>query len=212
MRLTVIGNPAEDIQSMADSVNALWEEEHNVDGGHSNVTADSLTLQQATVGTIHNLEWDAARFFTGSASVWTVEVGDWRYFRFTRIGQMIAFQFYISGTTITVDTASDLIIRLPEWHAMAHPYTGAVSTDQLAGTVEWQDVTNSRAGIGNIYIRAESFAGFAPSTVLSMSRFASNAGVADNFYEYSLSNDLSLRGHGFFFTEPNNIAVPFFGA
>src|SRR4051812_14388542 len=79
----------QDLQRLQTAITAGWGQEHNPDGSHGDVVADSLDLQGAAVGEWVDLPYSAARFDTDGSGVWTVDATDVNYLRMSRIGQIV---------------------------------------------------------------------------------------------------------------------------
>lgn len=126
----------------------LFDQEHNPDGTHGDVVADTITLQGASMGVFTDLPYDAARFETdlGAGSIWTVDATDVDHLRFTRLGELCFVQFHILDSQITIGTASSLLIKLPE--LQAHPLRDSSGFSfQIGGSLEWEDADGTGVGV-----------------------------------------------------------------
>lgn len=213
----------DDITAVETSVRNLrtfLSKEHNDDGTHADVTAESITLQGAAVGEVVNLPFDASRF-TALAATWTVGSGDVKYFRASRVGQLVTLEFNIRHTAITVDTPDQLYINIPEFHAIpaVDEDEGDIAIGHPAGVCYWRitddpDLT-TRSGIGIITIIADDFISDVPATVLILERFGSGTGLGTAeamFAQWPESSDFFVSGSVTFMVQENNVPTPFFGS
>lgn len=201
-----------ELETMSTSISAFLTNEHNEDGSHGDVTADSLSLQGATVGTIDTLAYDSARFLAEGSAVWTVDAGDLVYLRASRIGQLVFVQFALQTTVITVDTSESLFIRLPEFAAIPMRDSGGSASYQVGGTLYWSDIQHSTSGIGQVSALAQDFSSVVPSTLLQLDLLKDGTSAASMFSTWPISTNLALQGSCWFAVQPNNTPVPFFGA
>jgi hypothetical protein len=198
----------DEIEQLVAALSAWAGVEHNEDGTHGDVTADTISIHDAILGEPVNLPYSSARFFTSSSAVWTVDEADVVYLRATRLGQLVLVQFNLTTTGLTVDTSDSLFIRLPELHAIPN-IVGGSPAYQIGGILDWQDVTNATNGTGLVSAQAQTFAGTVPSTVLQLDRVGpTNA----TYSAWAISADFSVTGSIWFALEPNNIPTPFFGS
>lgn len=201
-----------ELDNVTASMRAFLTAEHNDDGSHGDITASSLTLQGASVGTIDELAYDSARFFCEGLGTWTVGSDDLTYLRASRIGQLVFVQFNIQTTVITTDTPESLFIRLPEFHAIPKRDSGGSPSYQVGGILFWGDIQNSTSGIGQVSALAQDFANAAPSTLLQLDKLRDGTSAASMFGNWAISNNLWLQGSCWFVVEPDNAPVPFYGA
>lgn len=201
-----------ELDHLTASIRAVLSTEHNDDGTHSDVTAASLTLQGATVGTIDSLAYDAARFFAEGSAVWTVSSDDLLYLRSSRIGQLVFVQFNLQTTVITTDTSESLFIRLPEFAAIPGRDSGGSVTYQVGGVLYWSDLEHSTSGMGQVSAIAQDFSNAVPSTLLQLDRTKDGTSAASMFSPWPISNNLAIQGSCWFTVQPDNTPVPFYGA
>lgn len=195
------------------AVRGFFFSEHNEDGTHSAVVADSVELQGATVGTLTDVAYDASRFFASGASVWTVSSDDQVYFKYSRIGQLVHVAFAFQTMAITVDTSASLYMRLPELHAMAIRASATGSPAYfIGGVLNWNDITNGTSGMGMVSAQAQAFSGSVPSTIIQLDRCKDGTSAASMFSAWAISANFNFSGSCWFMCEPNNIAVPFYGS
>jgi len=179
--------------------------EHDADGAHTDVTADSVSLQGAKAGEVIDLPYDAARYYTNSSSVWTVSSANQIVLRYTRIGQLVVLNFVLDGTIIATDTPSDgLHIRLPELHAIPARSTSGTLYASGIGTAYYNNITQVVTGICGVQAFARDYAGVVPSTDLEI--FGMTVAFA------SLPVTMHVEGTVSFFVEPNNVATPYYGS
>jgi hypothetical protein len=201
-REQLTGAIRDEFEQLVASLNGWSRTEHNGDGSHSDISADSVTLQGAPVGTLIDLPYDATRFFAEPSAVWTVQAGDLDYLKATRIGQIVTVWFRVQNTAITVDAAQDLQIRLPELHAI--PVVGvAGSLTQVwgCGMVRWIDGGNLTNGIAFVDAQAGG-----QETYLSLARIDPTTGESTT---WPTTSDLDLYGSICFPVEPNNVATEY---
>lgn len=198
----------DEFESLAAALIGWTGAEHNNDGTHSDITADTISIHDAVIGEPVNLPYSSARFFTSSSGVWTVAEADVVYLRATRIGQLVFVQFNLTTTGLATDTADSLYIRLPELHALPN-IVGGSPAYQVSGVLDWQDVSNATNGTGLVSAQAQTFAGTVPSTVLQLDRVGpTNA----TYSAWAISADFNITGSIWFALEPNNVPTPFFGS
>lgn len=206
------GIVAAELESLVATLRGFLGLEHNDDGTHGDVTADSLTLQGATVGTFDAIAHDSTRFFAEGSAVWTVAAGDQVFFRASRIGQLVFVQFSFESTAITVDTSGSLFIRLPEFHAIPSRDSGGSISYQVGGVLYWNDLTNSKSGMGQVSAIAQDFSNTVPSTLLQLDKMQDGTSAASMFSTWAISANLWIQGSCWFAVEPDNVAVPYYGS
>ena len=203
---------AAELESLVASLRGFLGSEHNDDGTHGDVTAESVTLQGATVGTLDSIAHDSARYFAEGSAVWTVGAADQIYFRSSRIGQLVFVQFSLETTAITVDTSGSLFIRLPEFHAIPSRDSGGSISYQVGGVLYWNDIANSRSGMGQVSAIAQDFSNAVPSTLLQLDKMQDGTSAASMFSTWAISSDLWIQGSCWFAVEPDNVATPYYGS
>jgi len=178
---------------------AWLDKEHNTDGTHADVTAESLTLQGALVGAREILPFDTARFSSG-AGTWTITAAQTIVFEVSRVGRLACVSFVCDGSTLTVATTTQFNIALPELHAL--PRIGPTSIAGVfipSGSVYWSDRQHATTGQGIAGVLATTYTGTVPSTRMVL------------MASFPLSNDLLVSASCWFVTETNNQAAPFYG-
>lgn len=190
------------INSLVASIGASWDVEHRDDGTHGDVTVQSLSVQGGKIGEWTDVPYSASLFFGDGSAVWTVQSGDVRYLKASRLGQLVFVQFRLESTAITTDTSDALYIRLQDYHAL--PFsdsTGAFATTAIyGGGLQWQDATNSTSGIGQVAAVAQPF-GTRPYTLLELDRVSPTNATFD---DWAISSDLSIYGWCLFACQPQN--------
>jgi hypothetical protein len=202
----------DELDQLVGAIKGWWSPEHNDDGSHGDVNADSLTLQDGRVGELTDIAFDASRFFAEGASVWTVQSADQSYLRYSRIGQLAFVQFNLQGTGITVDTSGSLFVRLPELHALPTRDSAGSPAYHTGGILNWSDHAGGTNGIGLVSAQAQAFAGAVPSTLLQLDKCIDGTSAASMFGDWPITADLWISGSCWFTVEPNNVAVPYFGS
>jgi hypothetical protein len=208
---------ADELVSLSGQVGKFAETEHNEDGTHGDITADSVQLQGAAVGEVVDLAHDTARYHVSGGTSWTVSAAsggtpsDQVYLRFSRIGQVVFLQFYIQTSEI-VGTPDFLIINIPELHAIPTRHSLGNPAVQIGGVCEWNDVQNGVDGIAEVSVLAENFAGAIPTTSIYLQRYGDDSLDAVRFRPFDASNDFWIYGSVTFFVERDNVATPFFGS
>lgn len=118
--LNAIGQPiVKELDGLAAVYNGLLDEQHNDDGSHSDITADTVEANSFLVrGDMANLgEWFSPGFkttyFTGNNSMtWTVARADVQVFKYTIIGTTMIVAFTILGSTVAGTPSTALQISL----------------------------------------------------------------------------------------------------
>lgn len=201
---TAVGDEFENIAS---SVQGYLDQEHNEDGSHGTIVPDEVMLDGSVTGRWTSINYDAARFLTGSAAVWTVDESDLNYLRVSRTGQVAIITFGIEQSVLSVANADVLYILLPELKGV--PYGKPSQTYQfyVSGAIEWNDVTNGTSGIGVARVLVEPIAGSdRPRTSLFLRRISpTNA----TFSQWPTTNDLRIWGTVTFQILPDNTAVSY---
>ncbi len=200
----------DEFDSFGAQLRGFSRQEHNTDGSHANITAETLSLQGAGVGEVVDLAYDSARYIQSGGTSWTVSSGDQVYLRSSRIGQLIFIQFYVQ-TTVIVGTPSYLIIRLPEMHAIPNRNALPSPAGQFVGMCEWFDYPGSLAGIGQVEVIADSFSNAIPFTSIQLRRYGNDATDVVGWATWPASTDFWIHGSGTFFAQPNNRGLTFFG-
>lgn len=190
-------------------VGGLLESQHNDDGSHGDVVAESVSLQGAKVGELISLPYDARRFATyGANCTWTVDEADQIALRASRIGQLVFVQFRYETTVLAgVDTPDSLEITLPEFH-MLPAISGTSPAALTGGSLLWQDVAAGTNGIGLVQAIAYNFSGTIPATSISLLRQNPASSTAQ---QWALSANLFVNGFCWFVTTPDNASTPFYG-
>jgi hypothetical protein len=197
----------DEISSLCGQVSKFAEQQHNADGTHGAVTADSVQLQGALAGEVIDLPFDAARYDRIGGTSWTVSSGDQIYLRYTRIGQLVFLNFNIS-TSVIVGTPDTLVIRIPELHAIPTvPVGSSTPVVQGSGLCEWNDVEHGTDGSAQAIAIASDFGGVNPSTYLYLERLD-----ATGFVPFVASTDFGILGSLTFFVERDNMPHTFFGS
>lgn len=184
--------------------------EHNEDGTHNAITANSIELQGGAVGEVVDLAHDAARYSVSGGTSWTVAAEDQVYLRYSRLGQVVFLQFFLQ-TTVVAGTPGFLVIEVPELHAIPSRSSTGNPAIQAGGFGEWSDITNGRDGIMSITPVATNFSGAIPTTSIFIQRYATNAFDA-TFANWSATSELWLYGSTTFFVERDNSPHTFFGS
>lgn len=124
--------------------------EHNEQGGHANVTADTLALVGLPVGIVTNIAYSAARYTTDNPSRrWKVDAVDFNYLAYLLVGQLAVIWFSVAGSSFPDGSVSALRIALPELNLMPQYYNdgGGVTTTSLSfGNAELSDATSNAGG------------------------------------------------------------------
>jgi hypothetical protein len=208
---------ANELDSLVGQSN-IFDQQHNDDGSHRDVVADSVSLQGARAGEITSLAYDVARYSTSGGGTWTVASADQAYLRYSRLGQIVFLQFYLQQTEISVDTPDYLVINVPELHALPTRQASGFPASQVGGTCEYSDIANSRAGLGTVAALAENFSGSVPTTSIYLARFSEtdDGAIVDTYLpvqrQWPISSDFWIFGSLWFMCEPDNIPTPFFGS
>lgn len=188
---------------------AFLDQEHNADGSHKDVVADSVTLQGAVVGELIDLPFDARRFSAyGANCTWTVDSTDQIALRASRIGQLVFVQFRFDGTALAgVDTPDSLEITLPEFH-MLPAISGATPAALTGGSLLWSDSAAGTNGIGLVQAIAYNFTGTIPATSISLLRQNPASSASQ---QWPMSANFSVNGCCWFITTIDNASTPFYG-
>lgn len=197
---------ASEFENFMARLKALWLKEHKEDGTHGDITPSSVTLQGASIGTYEDIRYDADLFFTNGSADWEVGANEVTYFRAMRIGQLVFIQFRLDGTSISVDTADDLYIRLYDYHVKALVTSTGSNVEQFGGMCRWYDRQAGTTGQGEVSaIAQDAGAGLPASTVIQLYCVDTD----NTFKVWAISNNLDITGFCWFITEPDNVAVPF---
>ena len=141
-------------------ITGFLRQEHNADGSHADVTANSLSLGGAPVGEWVDIPYAAARYTTVDAAVWTVQEADVQYLKVARVGSIAFVCFRVVNTAITVDTATNgLYIFLQQLNTF--PRSTNFSDPTLSppfgiGMIEWSRNNGGSGMQGLAYIDAYS--------------------------------------------------------
>lgn len=199
------------VNQLESQLRALLDREHNEDGTHSDITADSLTLHTGEVGEVTELAWTAGRFAAAfTAGTWdiTSTSSKMKYLRVSQVGRIAFASFRIEGTVIATDSVEELWIRLPELHAMPAANAAGVATSFTGGVCYWLDGATSDLGMGLVSPAADGFTNSVPGTLLVVTKYNSDAKVLT---QWPISTNLTIDGSAWFFLEPDNTPTPFFG-
>lgn len=190
-----------DLERIAIAVNSGWSKEHNPDGTHAAVTADTLSLQGALVGVPVDLPYDATRYRPYGAGLWTVGSTDHIYLRYARIGQLAWVEFWLQETAL--DTINEeLYIRLPELHPLrAQVDAGAAfGANHTCGVFNWVDIAAGTEGMGFLVSVTVNTNGFQTAQLHL---------VKSDYANFAVTTNLMVRGSCMFPLNANNIAIPF---
>ena len=201
----------DELDNLNGQLSAFAEQEHNEDGSHGAITADSVTVQGAAMGEVVDLAHDQARYEVNGGTSWTVASEDQVYLRFSRIAQTVFLQFFIQ-TSVVVGDPDFLIINLPELHAIPTRHSLGNPASQVAGICEWNDVTAGTTGIAEVAVIAENFSGPHPTTAIYLQRYGDNALDEINFVPFPATTELWIYGSVTFFVERDNSPHTFFGS
>lgn len=168
--------------------------EHNEDGTHSDVTAESLTLQGGRVGEVTSLPYDSARFDTGDSAVWTVASSSFDYLLYSRVGQIVTLWFSLSDTEITSSSAGQLLIKIPELYRLKFANGKPVGMATM-GHCEWRDSVDN-AGIATVFPLASS-----QGMILELDRRDPSSML---FEDWPIATYSEIAGWAIFPLEPNN--------
>jgi hypothetical protein len=186
------------------NLNQYIYREHDENGKHTDVTADSVSLQGANIGEVVDLPYSSVRYTTGGSGTWTVEQTDQSFLRYVRVGQMVVLNFALGNTVISVDTPTDdLIINLPEFQAITGKATSGGIYLAANGVASYANTTEAVTGFCRAYVEAVNVAGFMPYTRVGL------YGMQVTFA--ALPVTISFWGTLTFFIQPNNTAVSFSG-
>lgn len=204
------------LESMASGIKTGWGQQHNADGSHGDIIADTMKLQGAFAGEVVNLPYDAARYQTyGSDALWNVDETDQVTLRYTRIGQLVVVQFDIQNSTLTgTDSPDDIVIRIPEFHALPKGDGGTFMSSGNGyasfGAVTFTTATSlpQTANIGiafNSLVYHTEFFNTTPSTGIALEP------VDTAIRQWSLGTTVNVNGFAAFFVEKDNAANPYLG-
>lgn len=190
----------DDVAQLTTAISAGWSKQHNIDGTHSDITADSLTLNNKKVGEIVNLDFNPSRFTTSNGhSTWTVTQTSTSYLRYVQIGHLVTLQFAFPSSVVAGSPGNPtaLKIAVPEFNLSNIPNTDqvAVFTFQVGGATRWIESTagaESDRGLGDNRIRSTDTGGLpTPGAVIELHKSTSGAALAS----YSFGSNLEAVGH-----------------
>ena len=190
------------------SLQGYLDAQHNNDGSHGAVTADSIDLQGAQVGVWFDLPYTASRFQSSAgASVWTVTAANLVYLKAMRIGQLVHVVFQIDASAITV-APTGLFIWLPEFTCLPVGRQAAVSTPYTGGVATWANVAAGTAGLTSVtaYALPPATADGKSRTVLAIDQFGP---VNATFANFPVTANLNVIGSCWFPVTPNNDGLTF---
>jgi hypothetical protein len=195
----------QDLSRLQSTINNAWEIEHNADGSHGDVTADSLTLNGLKVGELQNLPYDSARYVSGGSGTWTVAEANQVRLAWAQIGRLAFVTLVLDQTIVSVDTPTNgLLIKLPEIHITPARGTTGIQWPAGTGRLKYYNHTEAISGNCDCDIYASDFANATPSTIFEF------YGMTVTFA--SLPVTISFAGTLVFCIEENNVANPFFGS
>lgn len=191
-----------EFESLVSSLVSWTTTEHNGDGTHTAITAESLSLQGALVGELTDLPFSATRYTASGGGAWVVAAVDQLYLRASRLGQLALVQFNLETTDTTGAAASDLVIRLPELAPLAgrNAASGTFGASHVCGVFTWIDTQNGTRDMG--YVQAVTVASGVSSA--PQLRLVKRDGAT-----FANSNNLAVEGSALFPLNRNNQAVPF---
>lgn len=203
------------LQQLTSAINIGWNQEHNSDGSHGDVVADSLDLQGGAVGEVVDLPFDAARYKVYGAGVWTVTAANQISLRYIRCGQIVVVQFMIADSVLSgTDAVDDIVIQLPELHALPSAngntifccgtFQAFMTAVTLATATSRPQVANEGV-VGNVLTYFADFGSSVPSTGIAMEPYSTQT------RQWSLGTGFTIHGFAVFFLNQNNAANPFKG-
>jgi len=193
--------------NLTSSLQGVWAAEHNLDGSHGAVTAESIDLRGAQVGGWVDLPYSATRFQTQGIGVWTVTATNQAYLKAMRIGEAVWVMFQIEGSTITIDTSS-LLIWLPEFTGFQVGRPASPSTPYVGGIANWIDRAGFTSGLTSVtaYAQPPAVANGKSRTVLSIDKFGP---VNATFGQFPITANFDLVGSCWFPVTTANEATTF---
>lgn len=197
-----------ELDNLTTSLTAYLDAQHNQDGTHGDVTADTLELQGAQVGVWFDLPYSAARFQASvGGSVWTVTAANQVYLKAMRIGQLAHVMFQLNASTITVG-ATGLLLWLPEFTCLPVGQQAAASTPYVGGIATWANVPAGTNGLSAVtaYALPPASANGKSRTVLAIDQFGP---VNATFANFPVTADLNIIGSCWFPVTPNNDGLTF---
>lgn len=195
----------DEFENLTASLKANILAEHNEDGTHGDVVADSLTLGGASMGEWINIPYDSARYVSGGSGTWTVDEADQLILRYTRIRDIAIVHFALQNTVISTDTPTDgLLIKFPELHVVPLRDTLGNVYPSGTGRVKYNNITEAVSGNCDCDIYASNLADVVPSTIFEM------YGMTVTFA--SLPVTIRFAGTLTFALEKDNVAVPYYGS
>lgn len=193
----------DELLKLKSTVNTIWDIEHNTDGTHGDMSADSLSLQEARVGEIVELPYDSGRY-TSVGGTWTVGSDDQIYLRYSRLGQLVFVEFSLYGTVIAAATPDELIIRVAELAPLRTKTEDSPSdtgTTHVVGSLFYQDnIVPANKGSGIVVASTQNIGGRA-ATYLSLLTY--------NFAQWPTTTNMVVKGSGVFPLNRNNVLDPF---
>jgi hypothetical protein len=192
----------DELENIVSKVKGFFSAEHNDDGTHGDITADSVTLHGGQVGELIDLPFNATRYLTDSSAVWTVSSDDQVYLRYSQIGRMAWVEFWLQTTVTTVDVADSLLIRLPELHPLRAMVEAGVTfgAQHTCGSFQWADLEHSTAGMGYVIAQTINSGGYQAAVVRLVKNDAATFAVANNYM---------VRGFAIFPLNTDNAPIPF---
>lgn len=153
---TAKGSLSDQLETMTTSITAGWEKEHNSDGSHHALSADTIKIGGVPLGVPTDLVLNQSRFFTGNPAVFTpFAAGAWM--RYVQNGSLVNLYFNIGGTFVYAPGAEplNLFVELPEFNLSLVPTLPKYITRYGIGNFYWQENVAGvyqRSGLGRCSI------------------------------------------------------------
>ena len=200
------------LQSLVTQLNAWASAEHNNDGSHAAITAESIQLDPNVttqpvpaptnqVGQLINLPYGQTRFVTiGTPSTdWTVTNNDMYQLAAIQVGQLVCVQFALFNTVLSSGLFSNLGINVPEFQAQLITTPNGLTACPPTGGGFWIDFQHNTNGLLVTQVDGAQAGSSAPQTTIGMNCFG--AGAIQN---WPASTQLTIQGSVWFISTPAN--------
>ena len=186
-----------ELENLSAAITGWVTKEHNLDGTHGDMTADSLNLQGGPTGEVVNVPKSDLLFSNSGAGTWTVSDTDFQYFRYVRVGQLLYVHFHIIASSLSSATTS-LYITLPGFYL--YPEVNGNGTFFQNFSMDWTEPTATTSGVGVINITQQD-----TGLRLGLSKGSSAGGSIGTGNWTTNVNDIYIRANIGIFLNRNNV-------
>lgn len=144
----------DEFEKLTGKLRGLWLSQHNEDGSHGTVVADSIVVNGFPMEDVVDIPYSSQTFRTYAEDsfgiYWTVTAANQYLLRYCCIGRMAFVQFYISDTTVSAGNPFQLALWIPKLIPMDtnSPFGFSGAYQYRVGNFEWSCTDGISIGYG----------------------------------------------------------------